>query len=806
MENKNRFSELVKNGYVLLDGAMGTMLQKNGLKLGELPENFNIINPDLIEKIHTEYAVAGANIISTNTFGANSHKLQGSQYSVEEIIKASIVIANKVSDKYNCLTALDIGPIGEMLEPNGSLSFEGAYDIFKEQVVNSGGADLIIIETMTDLSEMRAAVLAVKENSNLPVFCTMTFEPEEENCMARTFLGVSPREMAIVLDGLNVDAVGVNCSLAPSQLKNIVKTFINYTNLPIIVKPNAGLPNLNSDEYDVSKEQFSKDIGVLLEMGVQIVGGCCGTTPEYIAQISDEFKKRKFIKRDKIDAITAVCSATEYVPIDKIRIVGERLNPTGKKLLKEALRNSDIDYILKTALTQIEAGADILDVNVGIPDIDEKAVMVDVVNALQGFLSKPLQIDSSNKDVIESALRAYNGKSIVNSVNGEDEVLDEILPIIKKYGACVIGLTLDKNGIPKTAKQRFEIAKHILEKAEFYGIKKTDVIIDCLTLTASAEQEGVNETLKAIKLVKENLGLKTTLGVSNISFGLPNRELVTSVFLTLALQYGLDLPIVNPNIKSITDSIYTFNMLKNNDKNCTEYIEYCNKYVETLSTQLHSKPKINDMKILSTPEKILSNAIKTGLKNEAGKCCEILLKTTDSMVIVNDILLPALDEVGELFGKGKLFLPQLILSAQSVETAFDIIKSDIKSKPISRGKIILATVKGDIHDIGKNIVKVILQNYGFTVIDLGKDVQFDLILDTVEKHKPILIGLSALMTTTVKNMETTIKLLKDRFPNCKIAVGGAVLTESYSRKIGADFYAKDAKVTADIAKSLCIRG
>ncbi|MEG2813982.1 MAG: dihydropteroate synthase, partial [Oscillospiraceae bacterium] len=664
---------------------------------------------------------------------------------------------------------------------------------------------------MTDLSEMRAAVLAAKENSNLPIFCMMTFEKNEDKKAMRTFLGVSPKEVAIVLDGLGVDAIGVNCSLAPTELIEIIKLFKTYTNLPIIAKPNAGLPNLNSDDYDLSPTQFAIDMSNLLDLGVQIVGGCCGTTPEYIALLKNEISKRQFKKREPINPITTVCSATETVIIDGVKIIGERLNPTGKKLLKEALRTGNTDYILKTAIGQIEAGASILDVNVGLPDIDEEAVMVTNVKALQGFISCPLQIDSSYKNVIEAALRIYNGKAIVNSVNGEDEVLDSILPIVKKYGACVVGLTLDKNGIPTSANDRFAIAKHILEKALSYGIKKENVIIDCLTLTASAQQDGVIETLNAIKLVKENLGLKTVLGVSNISFGLPQREIVNSSFLTLAMNAGLDLPIVNPNVKSITDAICCFNVLTNRDKNCMDFIEYSNKFVaekpvlKVLSTQNsnNEQPVANQENKNSDTENLLFNSVKLGLRDEAKIHCKAMLEKKDSMEIVNEILIPALDVVGDGFANGTLFLPQLILSAQAVEGAFEVIKNAISASPATKGKIVLATVKGDIHDIGKNIVKILLENYGFTVIDLGKDVDFQTVIDAVKIHKPFLIGLSALMTTTVKNMEITIKMLKEEFPDCKIVVGGAVLTADYAKKINADFYANDAKESVDIANNLC---
>ncbi|MEG1981131.1 MAG: homocysteine S-methyltransferase family protein [Clostridia bacterium] len=802
MENNTRSKkeilDKINSGYLLLDGAMGTMLQKNGLKLGVPPESFNITHPEIIKKITTDYAKAGALVLTTNTFGANSHKLLKSGYSVKEIITSATQITREVANEYGAFVAQDIGPIGEMLKPVGSLSFEDAYEIIKEQVENTT-ADIIIIETMTDLNEMRAAVLAAKENTNLPIFCMMTFEQSEDKKAMRTFLGVSPSEMGIVLESLAVDAIGVNCSNAPTEVVEIIKTLKKVTNLPIIAKPNAGLPNINSNDYDLSPEDFAKDMGKLLDVGATIVGGCCGTTPLYIELLKKELDKRTFQKSPLKILPPTVCSSTKTVTINKVCIIGERLNPTGKKLLKEALRSGNTDYILKTAVAQEDAGADILDINVGLPDIDEKKVMITNINALEGVISCPLQIDSSSSEVIEFALRAYNGKAIVNSVNGEDKVLDSILPIVKKYGALVIGLTLNEKGIPPLAKDRFKIAEHILNKALSFGIKKENVIIDCLTLTVSAEQKAAAETVLAIKMVKEKLGLKTVLGVSNISFGLPNREAINSSFLTLALNAGLDLPIVNPNIKSITDSIMTYNILTCKDENCLDFISYSNKFTDKIDTSKNVLKDSTDTKTL------LFNAVTKGLKDEAKTYCKELLETTDSMKIVNEILIPALDVVGEQFGNGTLFLPQLLLSAMAVEASFDIIKTTIKKSPSVKGKIILATVKGDIHDIGKNIVKILLENYGYTVIDLGKDVDYQVVLDAVSLHKPFLIGLSALMTTTACNMKTTVMLLKEKFPDCKIVVGGAVITKDYAEKIGADFYAKDAKNTVDIANSLILQ-
>jgi len=784
------FKTLLNNGFVLLDGAIGTMLQEKGLKAGELPELLNISHPNVIEEIQREYVEAGANIVYTNTFGANRYKMKDSGHTVDELISSAVAISKSACKGTKSLVALDIGPIGEMLEPTGSLSFEMAYDIFSEQVIAGvkAGVDLVVVETMTDLYEMRAALLAVKENSNLPIICTMTFE---EN--GRTFSGVSVAAMAVTLEGLGADVIGINCSLGPNEIIPIAKELIENTNLPVVVKPNAGLPNLNTNIYDVDADDFTKSILELVRLGVCIVGGCCGTTPEYIKKMAIALKSEKPIKRERITR-SAICSYANVVVIDGVNIIGERINPTGKKLLKEALKNGNTDYILSQAFQQIKAGASILDVNVGLPEIDEKAVMVRVVKALQGVVDTPLQIDSSSKDVIEAGLRVYNGKAIVNSVNGEEEVLDSILPLVKKYGAAVVGLTLDKNGIPPKAQERVAIAEKILNKALSYGIEKSDVYIDCLTLTASAEQAAVVETLKAVKMVKENLGLKTVLGVSNISFGLPNRELINQSFLTLAMAHGLDLPILNPNISAMTDAINTFNLLYNNDKDAKNFVSVYGG-MNNLNTQKVIAPTTSD-------NLDVAYAIENGLKDEARRITTELLKTVDPLVLVNDMLIPALDKVGVGFGNGEVFLPQLIQSAGAVEVAFEIIKAKFSSSSVSKGKIVLATVKGDIHDIGKNIVKVLLENYGYTVIDLGRDVEHSAVINAVIEHKADLVGLSALMTTTIKSMEQTISLLKENNLTCKIMVGGAVLTEDYALKMGADFYAKDAKTAVDIARKV----
>lgn len=778
------FKELIKQGTVLLDGAMGTMLQNAGLEAGAAPELLNIDKPELIEDIHRKYVEAGSQIVYANTFGANRYKLKNN--SVKEIISAGISIAKKACGK-KALVALDIGPIGQLLEPSGTMTFEEAYDIFKEQIIAGKSADVIVFETMTDLYELKAAVLAAKENSRQPIVCTMTFEENR-----RTFTGCCVSSMALLLNGLGVDAVGINCSLGPSQLIPICKELLEWTDMPVVLKPNAGLPDPVTGKYDVSPEEFAEQMKYAASCGVKIFGGCCGTTPEYISALKKaldgtEVRRRKALPR------SAVCTPSRTVVIDRPRIIGERINPTGKKLFKEALRNNDTGYILNQAIEQIRAGADILDVNVGLPEIDEKAMMIKAVKEIQSVTDAPLQIDSTIPEVLEAALRIYNGKPIVNSVNGEESSLETVLPLVKKYGAAVVGLTLDKNGIPPKAEQRFAIAEKILKRAMYYGIPKEDVFIDCLTLTASAEQEAVMETLRALGRVKKELGLKTVLGVSNISFGLPNRPLINQNFLTMALTYGLDLPIINPNVDAMTGAVRAYKLLTNIDKNSFDFIAAYNSAAV-------QKTENKDENNIS-----LEYAVENGLKDESAKATAELLKTADPMEIINGALIPALDKAGEQFEKGTIFLPQLILTAGAAQAAFGVIREKMiseNSSPVSKGKIVLATVKGDIHDIGKNIVKVLLENYGYTVIDLGKDVPCEEVVRAALEHRVKLVGLSALMTTTLKSMEETIRLLRESGSECKVVVGGAVLTPEYAEKIGADFYAKDAKETCDIAKRI----
>ena len=780
-------NKLFEKNFVILDGGLGTMIQASGVEVGHIPEILNITHPDTIIDIHRQYVESGSDIFCTNTFGANSYKLKDSGYTVDEIIRAGVANAKKAADG-KALVALDLGPIGQLLEPTGTLTFEEAYDCYKEMILAGSEADLIAIETMTDIYEVKAAVLAAKENSDKPIFCTMTFEES-----GRTFTGVSVECMATVLNGLGVDAIGVNCSLGPDTLLPIAEKLVKLTGLPVIMKPNAGLPDPVTNKFNVGADEFAEGAAELAKLGVKIFGGCCGTTPAHIKALKEKLSEIEW-KKPVYTPVSAVCSGTRCVDISQPRVIGERINPTGKKLFKEALLNNDINYILNQAIEQVRAGADILDVNVGLPAIDEKAMMVTAVKAIQSVTDAPLQLDSTIPDVLEAGLRVYNGKPIVNSVNGEDESLDTILPLVKKYGAAVVGLTLDKNGIPKTAQGRFEIAEKILNRALAIGIPRDDVYIDCLTLTASAEQEGAMETLKALKRVKQELGLKTVLGVSNISFGLPNRELITRTFLTMALENGLDLPIINPNVDSIIGAVRAYKLLASIDRNSVEFI---NCYGQTAPQNAPAKSE------KASPD--IFYAFGNGLKDEGVKAVEALLQTMAPMEIINGYLIPALDKAGEKFEKGQIFLPQLILTAGVAQACFEALKSALASngeKPVSKGEIVLATVKGDIHDIGKNIVKVLLESYGYKVIDLGKDVDKCDIVDAAKKYNVKLVGLSALMTTTLGAMEETIALLNQEYPECKTVVGGAVLTADFARQINADYYAKDAKETVDIASSI----
>jgi len=766
---------------------MGTMLQRSGLPAGMPPELFALEHPEFLESIHRAYIEAGCQIVYANTFGANAHKLAGSGHSVIEVINASFAAAIRAASG-RVPIALDIGPIGEMLEPSGTLSFEIAYDLFREMLVagEKAGAGLVAFETFTDLAELRIAVLAAKENTSLPIFATMSFEET-----GRSFTGALAECFAETITGLGVDAIGVNCSMGPKKLMPIIRRIGAVSPLPLIVKANAGLPDARDGHYSINAEEFAAEMSECAEIGVKFIGGCCGTDPEYIKALHDIMLTNKCASRT-VSESTRLCSITKFTTVDEVRIIGERINPTGKKRFQQALRENDFDYVLSQGVSQADAGADILDVNVGVPGLDEVLLMAKCVKGLQATVDLPLQIDSNAPAAIAAGLRAFCGKAIVNSVNGEREKLDKILPLVKKYGAAVVGLTMDEHGIPETAEERFEIAKRILAACETFGIPKRDIFIDCLTLTVSTSPDSANETLKAVRMVKEKLGLHTVLGVSNISFGLPNRELINSSFLTLAMENGLDLPIMNPNASSMTDAVAAFKLLSGFDSGCQSFVE---RFSNVMSTSTSASAAVGD----------ISDAVSKGLKAEAKAITKDLLTTKTELEIINELLIPALDVVGERYEKGEVFLPQLMRSADAACEAFEVLKSSILSKggsSVSKGKIIVATVKGDIHDIGKNIVKTILANYGYQLIDLGRDVSPETVVNTAIREEVRLVGLSALMTTTLPAMAETVKALRKSGHECKIMVGGAVLTAEYAEEIGADYYAKDAKKAVDIAKEV----
>lgn len=800
---------------IILDGGMGTMLQAAGLGLGERPDVFGMQHPDVVERIQRSYVEAGSQILYANTFGTNAHKLEGTGYGVEEVISANIAIARKAAGG-RAKVALDVGPIGELLEPLGMLSFEKAYEIYA-QVVRAGaasGVDLIIFETMTDLYEVRAAVLAAKENCDLPVWTTMSFEAS-----GRTFTGTTVAAMALTLTGLGVDALGINCSLGPKELVPLVRELRQWTDLPLIVKPNAGLPDPATGEYNMGAEEFGRCMEEFPRLGASIFGGCCGTNPDFIRELAKltELPEQKGsgeerARRDEMPRLRrGVCSAGQvaefgdlWAPgrdrdsarmqdVGRVLVIGERINPTGKKRFQQALRDGDMNYIMERAIEQADAGADILDINVGLPGIEEAEMMTRVVKAVQSVVTLPLQIDSSDPAAIEAGLRVCNGRAIVNSVNGEPEVLEKILPIVKKYGAAVVGLTMDKGGIPETAQGRIDIAKRILDAALDYGIPREDVLIDALTLTISAQQRQAAETLKAVRYVHDVMGLHCVLGVSNISFGLPERLHITASFLTQAMCCGLDFPIINPNQKEIMDMIFSYRALSGEDVDCAAYIE---RFAGEVSEKVTA---------VSSPEMTIESAVLKGLKQEVANLTEQCLETMSELDVINQKLIPALDVVGEKYEKQQIFLPQLINAANAACAGFDLIKTRIAGRggeSLSKGKIILATVEGDIHDIGKNIVRVVLENYGYQVIDLGRDVPVQNVVEAVQREQVSLVGLSALMTTTVSSMQKTIAALRESGHPCKIFVGGAVLTEQYAMEIGADFYAKDAKASVDIAKEV----
>ena len=790
---------------ILLDGGMGTMLQAAGLKLGARPEELNITDPALIESIHGQYAAAGSRIVNANTFGASAHKLAGSAYTLEQVITAGIENCKRACAPYGALTALDVGPLGELLEPSGTLAFEDAVAEYA-RIVKAGeaaGADLIFFETYTDLYELKAALLAAKENTHLPILASMSFEAG-----GRTFTGCTVESFAATARGLGADAVGINCSLGPKEIFPMAKRLAEAVpgNFPVFVKPNAGLPRADGSGYDITPQLFALQMKPYRELHLFAAGGCCGTTPEFIKLLNGTFAGCT-PGRPAHRMPSVLCTPVDTVTVDGITVVGERINPTGKKRFQQALREGDMNYVLEQAVSQAEAGAQILDVNVGAPGVDEPVLMEQVVKALQSVTSLPLQLDSSNVEALARGLRVYNGKPIVNSTNGEPEKLAAILPLCKKYGAAIVGLAIDEKGIQPKAADRVAIARRITEAALAAGISREDIYIDCLTLTASAQQEDVLATVQALEACKKELGVRTVLGVSNISFGLPCRTYLNTTFLTMAMYAGLDLAIMNPSSEEMMAAVYAYNVLTNRDKQSTKYIERFADRVPAstaLAQAAKAAPAASAAEAeLTGPYAALMKAVEKGLKGDAAAHTRALLAEKQPLEVVDEALIPALDIVGAKYEKGTLFLPQLLQAASAAQSAFEEIKTAIAQKgegSASKGRIVLATVKGDVHDIGKNIVRVILENYGFEVLDLGRDVPVETVVDTVREKDVHLVGLSALMTTTLKSMEETIAALHAAKLDCKIMVGGAVLTPEYAEKIGADWYAKDAKRSADIAK------
>lgn len=794
-------SILDRRRFVFLDGGMGTQLQKRGLKPGQKPELAALEMPEILTEIHAEYVAAGADLLLANTFGANARKLTGTGYTVAQVVEASLACAQCAAKNKDVLVGLDIGPLGELLAPAGTLSFEDAYASFAE-IVRAGvqaGADFVFLETMTDLYELKAAILAAKEQSSLPVFVSMSFEGR-----GRTFTGCTVESYGVTAAGLGADAIGINCSLGPAEILPFAQRLCRTVpaHIPVFVKPNAGLPNPDGS-YNLDANEFAREMKAYAAIGVSMVGGCCGTTPEYIAKLREVFASQVPAQKIPLQR-SCLCTPVRFVEVNGITVVGERINPTGKKRLQQALREGDSAYPCSQAVAQSEAGAEILDVNAGLPGIDEAATLERLVKDLQAVTDLPLQLDSSNPEALSRALRIYNGKPIVNSVNGEQKTLDAILPLCKKYGAAVVGLTLDEKGIPTSAEARFAIAERIVQAATAAGIPREDIYIDCLTLTASAQQEGAVQTLEALTRCKRELGVRTVLGVSNISFGLPCRSYLNTTFLTMAMAAGLDLAIMNPNTPEMMAAVRSYRVLTAQDKQSADYVA---AYADVqIQSQQISKNTPENGKALSATEDALFEAVRRGLKDEARTAAEAALASREPLDVVNTSLIPALDVVGDGFEKGTIFLPQLLQAATAAQAAFEAVKAKIaaQGKPTSsnKGKIVVATVKGDVHDIGKNIVRVILENYGYDVLDLGRDVPPERVVEAVRTTGAKLVGLSALMTTTVPNMKATIDALHAAKLDCKVWVGGAVLTPSYAKEIGADFFCKDAKASADLAKQI----
>lgn len=780
------------------DGGMGTMLQERGLQPGELPETWNLLHAEEIREIHRKYIEAGSDIVLTNTFGANALKFHDDAYSLEEIVNAAVghvkAAAEQAGNGRRIYTALDIGPTGKLLKPMGDLDFETAYEAYKEVMIygEKAGADLIHIETMSDTYELKAAVLAAKENTSLPVFATTIFDER-----GKLLTGADVPSVVALLEGLRVDAFGINCGMGPEQMIPILEQITKYSSLPVIVKPNAGLPKQKNGQtyYDVSPEEFAEVMKKIVEMGAVVIGGCCGTTPDHIKAMADACRMIP-IKPVEKKNFTMVSSYGQSVFLGTgSKIIGERINPTGKKRFKQALKEHDLDYILREGITQQDNGAHILDVNVGLPDIDEPALMKEVVQELQSVTSLPLQIDTVDVEAMEGALRIYNGKAMVNSVSGKQESMDKVFPLIQKYGGVVIGLALDENGIPADAEGRVQVAKKIIAEAAKYGIEKKDIVIDALAMTISSEPEGAKITLETLRRLRDEVGVCTVLGVSNISFGLPSRPIVNSIFYTMAMQNGLSVGIINPGSEDMMKAWYAFHALMALDSNCEKYIARYAQQPGTTPVQAAG----------GKHTMTLQSAIERGLKEEASSITAELAEQKDALDIINEELIPALNNVGEGFEKGTVFLPQLLMSAESAKSAFAVLKErmdqsgEVQEK---KGKVILATVKGDIHDIGKNIVKVLLENYSFDVIDLGKDVPPEKVVETVLEQDVHLVGLSALMTTTVVSMEETIRQLREKAPDCLVMVGGAVLNQEYADMIGADFYGKDAMQSVHYAQKV----
>jgi len=788
--------------FVLLDGGMGTQLQTRGLQPGQKPELAALEMPDTLTAIHADYARAGADILLANTFGANAKKLAGCPCTIEQVVSASIACARSAAAETGALVALDVGPLGELLVPAGTLRFEDAYAEFA-QVIRAGaaaGADLVFLETMTDLYELKAAILAAKENCALPVFTSMSFESR-----GRTFTGCTVESYAVTAAGLGADAVGINCSLGPKEILPFAQRLCRSVpaGVPVFVKPNAGLPNPDGS-YNLNAAEFAAEMKAYASIGVSMVGGCCGTTPAFIAKLRETFAP--LVPAGKIPIRrSCLCTPVRFVEVDGITVVGERINPTGKKRLQQALRDGDSAYPCAQAVAQAEAGAQVLDVNAGLPGIDEAATLEQLVKDLQAITDLPLQLDSSNPEALSRALRIYNGKPIVNSVNGEQKTLDTILPLCKKYGAAVVGLALDEHGIPADAEGRFAIAKRIAAAANAAGIPNDDIYIDCLTLTASAQQEGAVQTLEALTRCKKELGVRTVLGVSNISFGLPCRGYLNTTFLTMAMAAGLDLAIMNPNTPEMMAAVRAYRVLTSQDKQSSDYVAaYADVQIQTTQTS-KSAATVAEVGAAAPGGDALFEAVRRGLKAEARAAADAALTMREPLDVVNTSLIPALDAVGDGFEKGTVFLPQLLQAATAAQAAFESIKAKIAASGQaqgSKGKIVIATVKGDVHDIGKNIVRVILENYGYDVLDLGRDVAPERVVEAVRQTGAKLVGLSALMTTTVPNMQATIEALHAAGLDCKVMVGGAVLTPDYARNIGADYYCKDAKASADLAKQL----